>query len=63
MVENKSRVIIEGEIRLNKQGIYWMFHTNARLRTIANAYTYQRQVMKMTLLTGSESLRQQRKTS
>lgn len=57
VVENKSRVIIRDEIRLNKPGeIYWMFHTKVAARVADNGrtvyLTQNGKVMKMTLLTG-----------
>lgn len=56
VIDDKSRVIVRDEIRLNEQGkVYWMLHTKAKAR-VADAgrtvyLTQNGKVMKMTLLT------------
>lgn len=57
VTDDKSRIIIRDEIRLNEPGeIYWMLHTKAEARVADRGktvyLTQNGKVMKMTLLTG-----------
>lgn len=58
VIDDKSRVIVRDEIRMNEPGeIYWMLHTKAAARVADRGktvyLTQNGKVMKMTLLTGN----------